>query len=48
MLLLDVTPLSLGIEPTAAAVAKIHSSHSTIPANAQELYTTGVDNRNRH
>ena len=45
MPLLDVTPLSLGIETYGGAVAKIIPRNSTIPASAQELYTTGVDNQ---
>jgi molecular chaperone DnaK (HSP70) len=45
MLLLDVTPLSLGIETYGGAVAKIIPRNSTIPASAQEQYTTGVDNQ---
>ena len=45
MLLLDVTPLSLGIETYGGAVAKLIPRNSTIPAGAQELYTTGVDNQ---
>jgi Fe-S protein assembly chaperone HscA len=45
MLLLDVTPLSLGIETYGGAVAKIIPRNSTIPASAQELYTTGVDHQ---
>jgi len=45
MLLLDVTPLSLGIETYGGAVAKIIPRNSTIPASAEELYTTGVDNQ---
>jgi molecular chaperone DnaK len=45
MLLLDVTPLSLGIETYGGAVAKAIPRNSTIPASAQELYTTGVDNQ---
>ena len=45
MLLLDVTPLSLGIETYGGAVAKIITRNSPIPASAQEMYTTGVDNQ---
>jgi len=45
MLLLDVTPLSLGIETYGGAVARIISRNSPIPASAQEMYTTGVDNQ---
>jgi len=45
MLLLDVTPLSLGIETYGGAMAKLIPRNSTIPAGAQELYTTGVDNQ---
>src|SRR5438552_12656972 len=45
MLLLDVTPLSLGIETYGGAVAKIIPRNSPIPASAQEMYTTGVDNQ---
>jgi Fe-S protein assembly chaperone HscA len=44
-LLLDVTPLSLGIETYGGAVAKVIPRNSPIPAAAQELYTTGVDNQ---
>ena len=45
MLLLDVTPLSLGIETYGGAVAKIITRNSPIPASAVEMYTTGVDNQ---
>jgi len=43
MLLLDVTPLSLGIEALGGVVAKIITRNSTIPASATEHFTTGVD-----
>ena len=43
MLLLDVTPLSLGIEALGGTVARIIQRNSTIPASATEYFTTGVD-----
>jgi Fe-S protein assembly chaperone HscA len=45
MLLLDVTPLSLGIETLGGVVSKIILRNSTIPATGSEMFTSGVDNQ---
>jgi molecular chaperone DnaK len=45
VLLMDVTPLSLGLETVGGAVAKIIQRNSTIPCQATEGFTTYVDNQ---
>ena len=43
MLLLDVVPLSLGLETVGGAVAKLVIRNSTIPTRAVEMFSTSVD-----
>ncbi|MBL8764649.1 MAG: Hsp70 family protein [Phycisphaerae bacterium] len=42
-LLLDVIPLSLGIETVGGAMAKLVMRNSTLPARAHEMFSTSVD-----
>jgi molecular chaperone DnaK (HSP70) len=42
-LLLDVVPLSLGVETVGGAVAKLITANSTIPSRATEMFSTSVD-----
>ncbi|MCE7975103.1 MAG: molecular chaperone DnaK [Leptolyngbya sp. PLA1] len=44
-LLLDVIPLSLGVETVGGAVAKVIMRNSPVPARATEMFSTSVDNQ---
>jgi Fe-S protein assembly chaperone HscA len=43
MLLLDVTPLSLGIETLGGIVSVLISRNTTVPTSAREMFTTSAD-----
>ncbi len=45
VLLLDVTPLSLGIETQGAVMTKLITKNTTIPANAEQVFSTADDNQ---
>ena len=45
VLLLDVTPLSLGIETLGGVMTKLIESNTTIPCKKQEVFSTATDNQ---
>src|SRR3954467_13485166 len=46
VLLLDVTPLSLGIETLGGVMTKLITKNTTVPTKAQQVFSTADDNQN--
>ncbi len=47
ILLLDVTPLSLGVETQGGVFTKLIEKNTTVPARKSEIFTTAQDNQNQ-
>ena len=45
VLLLDVTPLSLGIETLGGVMTKLIEKNTTVPTKAQQVFSTADDNQ---
>lgn len=45
VLLLDVTPLSLGIETLGGVMTKMVESNTTVPVDKEQIFSTAVDNQ---